>query len=284
MALLARRRRPATLHVPGASGSPGVQGREAQTGLARLSREAQARKGAQPGWPDGVRNAEPGPVGAGPACGYPADVVAELFLATAEALAPLLRAPELAAQWNQPSALAEFRTSGLAGHTARAVLNVERYLDAEVPAGAARLDAVEYFLTANAPDVADPAAAMNQSIRERGEQEAASGPQALADAYDAARARLAAQLPGLPGDQPVLMFGRYVLPLNECLLTRLVELVVHADDLAVTLRLPTPDFGDEVADLVIATLARIARRRHGTVPVVRALARRERAPSTIAAF
>jgi hypothetical protein len=215
---------------------------------------------------------------------YPAGVTADLFLAAAEVVAPLLRAPELAARWHEASALAEFRTSGLAGHTARAVLNVERYLDAEVPAGASALDAVSYFLTASGPDVENPASTMNQSIRERGEQEAAGGPQALADAYDGVRARLADRLPGLPGDRPVLMFGRYVLPLHECLLTRLVEIVVHADDLAVTLGLPMPDFGDDVEDLVIATLARIARRRHGTLPVLRALARRERAPSTVAAF
>lgn len=211
-------------------------------------------------------------------------MIAGLFLACAEAVAPLLRAPELAAQWSEPSVLTDFRTSGLAGHTARAVFNVERYLDAEVPSGAAHLDAVEYFLTASGADVENPASAMNQTIRERGEQEAAGGPQALADAYDAARARLAVRLPGLSGEQPVLMFGRYVLPLDECLLTRLIELVVHADDLAVTLGLPTPDFSDQVNDLVIATLARIARRRHGPLPVLRALARRERAPSTIAAF
>ena len=211
-------------------------------------------------------------------------MVAELFLATAEAVAPLLRSPELTDQWSQPSALADFRTSGLAGHTARAVLNMERYLDAEVPPDAPHLDAVEYFLAASLADVADPASTMNRTIRERGEQEAASGPQALADAYDAARSRLASRLAGLRGDHPVLMFGRYVLPLNECLLTRLIELVVHADDLAVTLGLPAPDFGDEAEDLVITTLARIARRRHGTLPVLRTLARRERAPSTIAAF
>lgn len=216
--------------------------------------------------------------------GYPAGVIAELFLASAEAVAPLLRSRELAARWNEPSALTDFRTSGLAGHTARAVLNVERYLDAPVPAGADHLDAVTYFLTASRSDVENPASAMNRTIRERGELEAAGGLRALADAYDAARARLAERLPGLRGDQPVLMFGRYVLPLDECLLTRLVELVVHADDLAVTLELPTPDFGDHVEDLVVATLARIARRRHGTLPVLRALARRERAPSTIAAF
>jgi len=211
-------------------------------------------------------------------------MVVGLFLSAAASAAPLLRAPELTARWSEPSALAEFRTSGLAGHTARAVLNVERYLDAEVPPGAAELDAVAYFVSAGGSDLADPSTAANRVIRERGEQDAAGGPQALADAYDAARARLAVRLAGLHGDRPVVMFSRYVLTLDECLVTRLVELVVHADDLAVTLRMSTPDFGDQVGDLVVTTLARIARRRHGTLDLLRGLARRERAPSTFAAF
>ncbi len=145
-------------------------------------------------------------------------------------------------------------------------------------------DAVEYFLNAGGSDVGDPATAANRMVGERGEEDAAAGPDALADAYDAARARLAQRLPGLRHDLPVMMFGRYRLPLDECLVTRLVELVVHADDLSVTLRLPTPDTGDDTGDLVVHSLARIARRRHGTSPVLRALARRERAPSTVAAF
>jgi Mycothiol maleylpyruvate isomerase N-terminal domain len=211
-------------------------------------------------------------------------MVGGLFLAAAEAVAPLLRAPELAARWDEPSALMDFRTSGLAGHMARAVLNVERYLDAAVTPGAVQLDAVQYFLASGGSNTDDPSSSVNRTIRERGEQEAAGGPRALADAYDAARVRLAERLAGLRGDQPVLMFGRYVLPLEECLVTRLVELVVHADDLAVTLQLSTPDTGSDVGDVVIATLARIAGRRHGTLPVMRALARHERAPSRISAF
>jgi hypothetical protein len=210
-------------------------------------------------------------------------VVTKVFLDAAAAAAALLRAPALTGRWTEPSVLTEFRISGLAGHLARAVLNVERYLDAPVPAGMPILDAVSYFGTAGGPDVDDPSAAVHRLIRERGEQDAAGGPADLADRFDAARARLSVRLPQLAQDQPVLMFGRHVLPLDQCLLTRLVELVVHADDLALSLELSFPAFSDDAADLVITTLARMARRRHGTLPVLRTLARRERA-SQVAAF
>ena len=212
-----------------------------------------------------------------------AGVETKVFLASAATIAPLLRAPALADRWTEPSALAEFRISGLAGHLARAFLNVERYLDAPQITDAPLLDAVSYF-TAGGPDADDPSVDGHRLIRDRGEQEAAGGPIDLANRYDAAQARLTVRLPHLPQDQPVPMFGRCVLPLREALLTRLIELVVHADDLAVSLQLPTPAFSHEASDLVITTLARIARRRHGTLPVLRTLARRERAPAHVSAF
>jgi hypothetical protein len=50
------------------------------------------------------------------------------------------------------------------------------------------------------------------------------------------------------------------------------------------LDVPTPAIPDEAADLVVATLARIARGRRGLVPVLRAVSRRERASSLATAF
>jgi hypothetical protein len=211
-------------------------------------------------------------------------VIAAVFLEAAAAVAPLLRTPELSARWSEPSALAKFRVSGFAGHLARAVFNVERFLDAPTPTDGRMLDAVVYFQPAMGPDETDLTDPVHRVVRERGEQEAAAGPDELADRYDATRARLDIRLRELPGGRPVLMFDRYVLSLHECLLTRLVELVVHADDLAVSLGVPTPDVGERAADLVVTTLGRIARRRHGTLPVLRALSRHERAPANVAAF
>ncbi|MFM9709227.1 MULTISPECIES: maleylpyruvate isomerase N-terminal domain-containing protein [Streptomyces] len=204
------------------------------------------------------------------------------FLDTAEVASRLLRSPVLAERWEQPSALAEFRISGLAGHLARAVFNVERWLAELPPAGGKPIDAVAYFLSGAgpAPHLED---AVPRRIREVGEHEAAGGPATLVKEFDAARARLAVQLPTMPLDRPVGVFAQ-VLPLDQCLLTRLVELVVHLDDLAVSLEAPTPSVPTEATDLVIACLTRMAVVRHGVLPVMRILARRERATDPIAVF
>jgi hypothetical protein len=208
-------------------------------------------------------------------------VITEAYLDTAAVVSPLLRSPELAAGWSSPSALADFRISGLAGHQARAEFNVERYLDTPMPAEVTDVDAVGYYVQQVDEGPDDP---VRLSIRERGEQDAVGGAGDLADRYDAARARLATRLSALPDEHPVVAFGRFRLRLDQCLITRLVELAVHLDDLAVSLGVPTPAIPDPAAELVVTTLARVAAGRHGTLALIRALSRRERAPEVIAAF
>jgi hypothetical protein len=63
-----------------------------------------------------------------------------------------------------------------------------------------------------------------------------------------------------------------------------MELVVHIDDLAISVGIPTPELPAAATDAVIALLGALAARRHGPVAIVRALARAERVPSFIAAF
>jgi hypothetical protein len=67
------------------------------------------------------------------------------------------------------------------------------------------------------------------------------------------------------------------------LLTPMLKIVVHADDLAVSLGIPTPHLPDSRFDPVRDLLVRRAVHRHGQSAVISALARRERAGS-IAAF
>jgi hypothetical protein len=57
---------------------------------------------------------------------------------------------------------------------------------------------------------------------------------------------------------------------------------VHADDLAVSVGVPTPGFPPQVEDWVVGLLSRLAMDRHGANAVIRALSRAERAPATIA--
>jgi hypothetical protein len=208
--------------------------------------------------------------------------VISAFLDTAEVVSGLLHSPVLTERWERPSALAQFRVSGLAGHLARAVFNVERWVAEPPQADGTPIDAVAYFLAGvgPAPDLDD---AVPRRIREVGEQEAAGGPAALAEEFDTARTRLTALLPTLSLDRPVGVFA-HVLPLDQCLLTRLVELVVHLDDLAVSMEVPTPPVPAEASNAVTACLTRIAVARHGFLPVIRTLSRRERATDPIAAF
>ena len=203
------------------------------------------------------------------------------FLSAARSAAPLLHAPELAELWVTPSALPEFRISGLAGHLHGQVGNVPRFLDAAVPPGAVPMDAVHYY--ARNPDV-DVDSPIASGIRERSEQNAGASAAALAARYDTAVDEVAARLEGMDEDRPILVFDRWALPLGQCLLTRLLEIVVHADDLAVSLNVLTPAFDDDVVDAAVTTLARIAARKRGALPVLRALARRERAGALATAF
>ena len=66
--------------------------------------------------------------------------------------------------------------------------------------------------------------------------------------------------------------------------SRLLEIVVHADDLAASLDLATPRFEPEVLDPVLGLMAALSQRRHGQDAVVRTLARAERAVGSISAF
>jgi hypothetical protein len=74
----------------------------------------------------------------------------------------------------------------------------------------------------------------------------------------------------------VLVLGKFDMTLDGFLVTRLVELLAHADDLAASISIPTPEMPQMAYDLVIPCLTDVARRRHGNLAVLRALARRER--------
>ncbi|HEY8369066.1 MAG TPA: maleylpyruvate isomerase N-terminal domain-containing protein [Thermodesulfobacteriota bacterium] len=185
----------------------------------------------------------------------------------------LLASPETAARWDAPSALAEFSVRGLAGHLARAILVVESYLDAPPPSGPP-IPAAAYFpAVLTTRDLSDP---LHVGIRARGEALAADGPAALVAAVDAVLARLRTRLPAEPRDRLVAVTGGHVMRLDDYLVTRMVEITVHTDDLAVSLGLATPDWPAAVSDAVVGHLLAAARRKHGDLAVIRAFTRRER--------
>lgn len=180
-----------------------------------------------------------------------------------------------AGRWDEPSALAEMTVGALAGHAARAALTARRYLDSPEPEDGELLDAAGYFLALPALG-GDIDSEFHQAIRSRAGEEAAEGPIALLERFDEAVAALADALPPAPPGRLVSVLDGLALRLDDYLVTRMVEVVVHGDDLAASLGLPAPEFDDAITDRVIGCLVEVAVRSHGPMAVVRALTRRER--------
>jgi Mycothiol maleylpyruvate isomerase N-terminal domain len=211
--------------------------------------------------------------------------IQEQFLQAAGSAVTLLQDPAVAAAWDRPSALASFGVSGLAGHLARQILLVPRLLAQPVPDGAALSLLDHYAMVPWTGADADLDSETNVAARAGGEAAAAVGAAALATAAGAATAALAAALPAEPADRLVhLPWGPWSLSLDDFLVTRMMEITVHSDDLAQSVGIPTPALPPAVTDAVLVLLVRLAARRHGPPAVLRALSRAERAPATIAAF
>lgn len=205
------------------------------------------------------------------------------YLTAADSGMALLARPEVAEAWTRPSALEQWSVGGLAAHLAGQVLNVERVL--VLPPSDLRPIALDDHYAEAAwvrASLDDP---VNAGIREGGEEAAAAGPAALVARVREARTTVESLLELQPADRVVLIpWQGWALTLDDFLTTRMMEIVVHSDDLAASVGIEAPSLPREVLDPVMALLTRLAMRRHGQSAVVTALTRRERAPRSIAAF
>jgi hypothetical protein len=211
------------------------------------------------------------------------DAISEAYLVAAASAAELLRDPAVAAAWKRPSALAEFQVSGLAGHLASQMLGVPAVLEVE-PDTDVPISLAEHY--ARVPWVGAPVdAEVNVGVRASGEALAMEGPTALVSAVDEALAVLPALLAEQTPDRAVyLPWTGWALTFDDYLTSRMMEIAVHSDDLAVSVDTVTPPLPPGVTGPVFALLTTVAEQRHGTTAVLRALSRAERAPETITAF
>ncbi|WP_433796004.1 maleylpyruvate isomerase N-terminal domain-containing protein [Actinoplanes sp. CA-252034] len=205
------------------------------------------------------------------------------FLETAAVATTLLAAPAVGRAWAQSSALREFRIRGLAGHLAGQVTVVAAVLDAPPP-DTPPISLVDHYARSTWSDGAIYSD-LNTGIREAGEQTAADGHTVLHERTAAVLADLRERLPAQPGGRVIaLPFGPWALTLDDFLATRMLEIAVHCDDLAVSLGIPTPELPRSAADTVLTLLCRWSAARHGHTALIRALARAERAPAAINAI
>ncbi len=178
------------------------------------------------------------------------------------------------AGWDGPSALERFSLRGLAGHLVRGAGSVDAYLNRPEPTGADPLTAAGYYTSV--VNTGDLDSALHRGVRDRGEKEAAGGHGALTAKLDAVIEGLQARLAAEPPGRLIGAFGDLVLPLDDYLKTRIVELVVHTDDLAVSVGIEPPEPSPAAAEVAVGLMLEVARKRHGDLAVVRAFSRRER--------
>ena len=208
--------------------------------------------------------------------------VREAYLESAAVATTLLAHPAVAERWDAPSVLAKLRVGGLTAHLVSQVTQVPPVLGAQIVDQ--RISLPEHFARSTWTD-GDIDSEVNTYIRGMAEEAATAGAPALITAAGAALTRLRRRLPAEPAERVIqLPWGPWALSLDDYLITRLLELAVHCDDLAASLGVNTPAFPAGAFDAVIGVLCHLATRRHGQAALIRTLSRAERAPKTIAAL
>jgi hypothetical protein len=211
----------------------------------------------------------------GRAGGRPTDSaeVRGLVVEAVEAAAELLARPAVAARWEEPSALDGMTVGALCAHLVRAAGATIAYLDRTDPAArpdGELLTAVTYFHAA----VDSP---VHERIKEVSADEAAIGADQTADKARRLADDLAKRLPAEPDDRLVAALGDRMLTLDDFCRTRLIEVLLHVDDLATSVGEPRPETDRRGPAIVIEILSAIARTTRGDWEVLYALARSERA-------
>jgi hypothetical protein len=200
-----------------------------------------------------------------------------------EALVALVGDPRVEQQWEAESAVPGFTVGGMVRHLVSQPECAVEFLGVQpVPPHAEVVSLRELYARTDwfhapvhAPENTSIVEDFNAMAAGRQEHSAAILREAVA---------------GLPGAIADAGPTTYV-PWQDCLLdtddflvVRLMEVVVHADDLATSIGADGPAFDDEVMHPVLALLAALGAQRHGAAGLVRVLARAERADGSVSAF
>ena len=192
-----------------------------------------------------------------------------IFLETANVVHTAIADKAVAAAWERPSVLEEQRVSNLCGHLARGTWVVGEYLAAGPPAGPPDFNsAAEYFSLLSDRATEE----FHRAIRQREANLVPVSHRELVTMLGDRVSGLDEALRSGAPDRLVAVFSGLVIRLDHYLATRIIEQVVHLDDLARSVGLdpwPTPQ-----CDRLVVTLgAEVGLRRRGPTAMVRALYR-----------
>jgi hypothetical protein len=197
------------------------------------------------------------------------------FCGAASIAADLLRDPGVSARWDQPSALPKMSVGALACHLGRQMVRAAELLP--VATDVAPLACVDdhyrraAWVATTSPD--DPS-----NDRTTDDVEAALGATALDERVTQALTTVRNLLAeGMVRDVVLIPWQGWSLRREDFLITRILEVIVHSDDLAASIGIATPEFPLDAFEPVRDLLVRLAVDRHGQSAVIATLTRRERA-------
>jgi uncharacterized protein (TIGR03083 family) len=206
------------------------------------------------------------------------------FFSACELALGVVGSEQVAERWEDDSALDGFSVGALAAHLYTAIRRLESALAQPEPTAPRVVARIADFYGPNRIDeIGQLDDAFHVAIRAEGAERAGRGADTVAEKLEALIGRLQADLAGQTMTRlvPVLRIESGATLLSDYLRTRVVELLVHADDLAASVGIDLEPPPDAVSSAFTVFLE-LARARSGDVSVLRAFTRRERAdPETL---
>lgn len=204
-----------------------------------------------------------------------------IVLERLECVIPVVESPEVWSSWTEQSVLPGYTVGGLVAHLLTATERTAVVLEAPEPSAAdIRVVGLADFYGPNRVD--DPTqlgTGLHAFLLRDGARRANEGPGAMASAFRALPARLRPLLDAVVPTRlvPVVQVPGGATSLDEYLVTRLIELVVHTDDLTTSVDIPPLDLPPAALRVVLGAFVDLAVARVGGLEVIRAFTRRERA-------
>jgi hypothetical protein len=205
------------------------------------------------------------------------------YVGAVDWLRGILGRAEVVAIWNEPSVVARYSVGGMAAHAVHGVVWLEQLLTDVEPVGLRAVTVGDFFGLNRVDDVVDADAsedAFAASLRAAAEGFARTGADTVRAALTASRDQLVGLLDQAAASRAVAVIrvSAAQVPLRDYLRTRVLELVVHGDDLACSVPgLAAPEPPAASLEICLAVCLELATSRVGGLDVLRAFTRSERA-------
>jgi hypothetical protein len=202
------------------------------------------------------------------------------FIATGYDFLDLVKRPEVAQRWSEPSALERMSVGAVAAH---GLGNLEQVLDnceRPEPATSRFLGIVEYTRSARLDKREDLDKFVGHAIIiDTAEQAASEGPGPVIERAERWLEQLRWVLPAQDPDKHVYLprLPPMAGSLAMMVANRANELIVHMDDVAVSVGVPTPPIRPAAAAMALTVLVSVSRKINTDLELIRVMARAERA-------